>query len=132
MRSVYFSTNYSILGIGFETALALSKRGARVILACRNEKRGTIALDRIKASTENKNVILKQLDLASLTSVRNFVKDILEHEERLDILINNAGLYATENKLSEDGLQLQWQINYFGPVLLTLLLLGRRMFFSNF
>jgi len=110
-------------GIGYATALDLACRGARVILACRNEQRGNEAVEKIKKETHNKNVVLKILDLASIKSIKNFAKDITENEKRVDILINNAGILGSGEAVTEDGLQLAWQSNHFGPVLLTLLLL---------
>lgn len=110
-------------GIGYETAKDLAQRGAKVILACRNLARGASARDKIIASSNNNNVHLLHLDLASLASVRRFVDSIVQNEERLDILINNAGQYYTENKKTEDGLVLGMQVNYFSSFLLTSLLL---------
>lgn len=109
-------------GIGYETALEFAKRGARVILACRDLKKAAEAKDKIISLTENKNVVVKELNLASLKSVKKIALDIIENEERLDILVNNAGVGAINNKLTEDGLQIQMQINYFAPVLLTIYL----------
>ena len=78
-------------GIGKETALDLARRGARVILACRDAKRGEEAAEYVRKTTGNGNVIFESLDLASLESVKNFAEKINKNEERLDILINNAG-----------------------------------------
>jgi len=65
--------------------------GARVILACRDMDRANKAADEIRKRSGNGNVAVKMLDLASLQSVRVLAKDVLQNEERLDILINNAG-----------------------------------------
>ncbi|XP_057370183.1 retinol dehydrogenase 13-like isoform X1 [Daphnia carinata] len=111
-------------GIGKETAIDLAKRGARVILACRDPKKAAIAKDDIIQETGNKNVVVRHLDLASLKSVRKFAAEILKSEPRLDILINNAGCATIEKKLTEDGLEYQMQSNHFGHFLLTNLLLG--------
>lgn len=110
-------------GIGYETAKNLAERGAKVILACRDEERGNNAKNKIIAETGNKDVHFKKLDLASFRSVREFAKDILDTEKRLDILINNAGAIGLGNKKTEDGLLVGMQINHFGPFLLTNLLL---------
>ena len=68
---------------------------------------------------------MRELDLASLASVRTFATGILESESRLDILINNAGVAGqAEKQLTEDGLEYRMQSNYFGHFLLTNLLLG--------
>ena len=70
-------------------------------------------------------MLVRQLDLASLKSVRKFAAEILTSELRLDILINNAGCATIEKKLTEDGLEVQMQSNHFGHFLLTNLLLGK-------
>lgn len=110
-------------GIGYETAKNLAERGARVILACRNEARGTKARDEIINQTGNDDVHFRQMDLASFSSIRKFAGNILTTEKRLDILINNAGVFSSENEKTEDGLAVGMQTNHFGPFLLTCLLL---------
>ena len=77
-------------GIGKETAVDLARRGARVIIGCRNLQKGKEALNEIKERSGNPNVFLEEIDLASLESVRKFADTILNSEPRLDILINNA------------------------------------------
>ncbi|KAJ8985627.1 hypothetical protein NQ317_015122 [Molorchus minor] len=98
------------------------KRGARVILACRDEARATEARDRIVNETGNENVVVKLVNFSSLASVKGFAKDILENEARLDILVNNAGIGVAANKKTDSGLDYLMQVNHFGPVLLTILL----------
>ncbi|KAJ8733301.1 hypothetical protein PYW08_001599 [Mythimna loreyi] len=110
-------------GIGYETAKNLAERGARVILACRNEGLGIAARDKIIKATGNTDVHYRQLDLSSLASVRAFADGVIKTEKRLDILINNAGVYEVDNVKSEDGLSVAAQTNHFGPFLLTNLLL---------
>lgn len=112
-----------LLGIGFQTALVLASRGARVILADKVD--GTKAKKKIIEKTHNTNIVTKYLDLASLSSVRRFAKDINSTEERLDILINNAGVGTVGNKYTDDGLHPTMQINHLGPFLLTHLLTGK-------
>ncbi|KAJ8308133.1 hypothetical protein KUTeg_013007, partial [Tegillarca granosa] len=79
-------------GIGRETALDLAGRGARVILACRDITKAERAAQNIMKQTQNPNVEIRVLDLASLSSVRSFAEKIKNTEEKLDILINNADL----------------------------------------
>lgn len=110
-------------GIGFETAKDLADRGAKVIIGCRDEGRGTTARDKIILATGNKDVHYKKLDLASFASVRTFADEIIKTEKQLNIFINNAGVLEAKNVKSEDGLSLAMQINHFGPFLLTNLLL---------
>uniref|UniRef100_A0A4W6DEW2 Dehydrogenase/reductase 13 n=1 Tax=Lates calcarifer TaxID=8187 RepID=A0A4W6DEW2_LATCA len=91
-------------GIGKTTAIDLARRGARVILACRDKGRGEAAVQEIIQETGNKQVIFMQLDLASLKSVRSFVDNFLKSEPRLDILINNAGQVCAQTvEKTEDG-----------------------------
>ncbi|XP_050310151.1 retinol dehydrogenase 14 [Anthonomus grandis grandis] len=110
-------------GIGKETVRELAKRGARVILACRNLDKAQKVRDEIAEETKNESLIVKKLDLSSLKSVREFAEDILQSEQRLDVLIHNAG--TAEKKLikTEDGLELTMATNHFGPFLLTHLLI---------
>lgn len=110
-------------GIGLATAADLAGRGAKVILACRNEEKTKQAINTIKQATKNANLIFKPLDLASLKSVRAFATDILKTESRIDVLINNAGTGILDNSLTEDNLPIEAQVNHFGPFLLTMLLL---------
>ncbi|CAH1239017.1 RDH14 [Branchiostoma lanceolatum] len=109
-------------GIGFEVAKDLARRGAKVILACRNEARAEAAVAEIVKDTGNENVMTSKLDLASLSSVREFSQKIKEGETRLDILVNNAGICCPQST-TEDGFDTQLQVNHLGHFLLTHLLL---------
>lgn len=111
-------------GIGLETARDLAKRGGRIILACRNQSRGEAAVEDIRQSTGNNDVIYMHLDLASFKSIRHFAEQIIKSERAIDILVNNAGV-ACKRKLTEDGLELMMGVNHFGPFLLTNLLLDK-------
>ncbi|XP_063824579.1 retinol dehydrogenase 13-like [Ostrinia nubilalis] len=110
-------------GIGLETAKDLANRGARVILACRSVRRATEAVQEIVRDTGNTDVHFKQLNLASLRSVKEFCEHIIKTERRLDVLINNAGAGGLGNFKTEDGIHIGMQVNYFAPFLLTCLLL---------
>eukprot|EP00064_Thunnus_orientalis_P006324 superscaffoldBa00000654_g6340 len=107
-------------GIGKATALDLAKRGARVILACRNKEKAEAAAFDIRRESGNTQVVFMQLDLASFKSVRSFAETFLKTEPRLDILINNAGAGRTE-----DGFGVAFGVNHLGHFLLTNLLLER-------
>lgn len=111
-------------GIGYYTALDLAKRGARVIITSENKEAIKEAREKLIKASGNSNIVAKYLDLLSLDIVRAFAKDILETEKRLDILVNNAGTTGLGRKLTKDGLLPGMQVNYFGPFLLTNLLLG--------
>lgn len=82
----------ALLGIGKFIALDFARRGARVILACRSEDRGTAALKEIREKTGNSDIHLRLVDVSSLDSVREFAKGILEEEKALHILVNNAAV----------------------------------------
>ncbi|KAL2095371.1 hypothetical protein ACEWY4_010090 [Coilia grayii] len=110
-------------GIGKHTALDLARRGARVILACRDQQRAEAAVTDIKQRSESNEVVYMHLDLAKLSSVRSFAENFLKREARLDILINNAGI-AIDGK-TEDGFGMIFGVNHLGHFLLTLLLLDR-------
>eukprot|EP00066_Takifugu_rubripes_P003329 XP_003965827.2 PREDICTED: retinol dehydrogenase 13-like [Takifugu rubripes] len=112
-------------GIGKETSRELARRGARVVMACRDLTRAESAADEIRLSTGNGNVVVRHLDLASLYSIRQFTKEFLETEERLDILINNAGVMMCPRWLTEDGFETQFGVNHLGHFLLTNLLLPK-------
>ena len=110
-------------GIGKETAVDLAKRGARVIIGCRNLEKGKEALKEIQERSGSKDVFLEKIDLASLDSVRKFADSVLISESRLDILINNAGVMACDYQKTEDGFEMQFGTNHLGHFLLTMLLL---------
>lgn len=109
-------------GIGLEAAKDLAYRGAKVIIASRNETKLKIARDQIQDATGNQGITYKILDLGSLKSVRNFAREV-KNEDRLDILVNNAGAVALPDRLTADDLNLTMQVNFFGTFLLTYLLL---------
>nr|XP_022915032.1 retinol dehydrogenase 12-like [Onthophagus taurus] len=111
-------------GIGYYTALDFAKRGAKVILACRNKIKGEEARKQIIKETNNDNVILKVIDMESFESVRNFANDFNRNEERLDILINNAGISGVDY-LTKDGYPVIIQVNHLSPFLLTHLLMNK-------
>ncbi|XP_023671126.1 retinol dehydrogenase 13 [Paramormyrops kingsleyae] len=106
-------------GIGKETAVDLAQRGARVLIACRDLSRAKKAAADIRQRSGNGNVVVKLVDLASLDSVRQLAKDIQENEERLDILINNAGIMMCPKWKTEDGFEMQFGVNHLGHFLLT-------------
>ncbi|XP_003459273.1 dehydrogenase/reductase SDR family member 13 [Oreochromis niloticus] len=110
-------------GIGKSTALELAKRGARVILACRNKERGEAAAYDIRRESGNNQVVFMHLDLASLKSVQSFAETFLKTEPRLDILINNAGVIGLG--CTEEGFGMAFGVNHLGHFLLTSLLLER-------
>ncbi len=112
-------------GIGQAAATALARRGWRVLAAARSPQRGQTAVHQIQNDSGSTNVELIPLDLASLASVRRAAETVLERTDHLDALVNNAGVNLGERTLTEDGLETTMQVNHFGHVLLTSLLLPR-------
>ena len=107
-------------GIGFETARVLAEHGATVILACRDVAKGEAAAARISGPGP---VATAHLDLGSLASVRTAASEIHERHQRLDLLINNAGLMMPPYGTTSDGFELQFGTNHLGHFALTGLLL---------
>jgi NAD(P)-dependent dehydrogenase (short-subunit alcohol dehydrogenase family) len=110
-------------GIGWDTAVALADKGASVIMASRNLEKGQAALERLKVEVPDADVELMHLDLASLESIRAFAEAFGAKYDRLDLLINNAGIMMVPYGLTEDGLELQFGTNHLGHFALTGLLM---------
>lgn len=111
-------------GIGFEAARILANKNAAVIIAVRNKSKGEKAVQKIKDQNRNANTDLMLLDLASLNSVRNFAGGFKQKYNRLDILINNAGVMIPPYSKTEDGFELQFGTNHLGHFALTGWLFG--------
>ncbi|MCH8533206.1 MAG: SDR family NAD(P)-dependent oxidoreductase [Saccharospirillum sp.] len=112
-------------GIGYETCAGLACEGFLVIMACRNIQKAEEARTALLRQMPEANLMVRQLDLTSLTSVRAFSQAFLEEFDRLDLLINNAGIMVPPFSLTEDGFESQLGANYLGHFLLTGLLLER-------
>ncbi|KAH8307731.1 hypothetical protein KR044_011319 [Drosophila immigrans] len=110
-------------GIGKETVLELARRGATVYMACRDKKRTEEARLDIIRETNNQNIFYRELDLASLESIRKFVTGFKSEQDKLHILINNAGVMRCPHMLTKDGFEMQLGVNHIGHFLLTNLLL---------
>ncbi|MUM17004.1 SDR family NAD(P)-dependent oxidoreductase [Mycobacterium sp. CBMA271] len=112
-------------GLGLETAKALAGRGAHVVLAVRNAEKGKAAADEIVATHANSDVVLQSLDLSSLESVRRASDELKSRYDRIDLLINNAGVMWTDKSTTADGFELQFGTNHLGHYAFTGLLLER-------
>ncbi|XP_039263314.2 retinol dehydrogenase 12-like [Styela clava] len=129
VKSAVKLTNKTVLitgansGLGYETALDLAKREARIIIACRDANKANAAKSEIEIATGSQKIITKSLDLASFDSIRTFAKDINQTETRLDILVNNAGVMKLPQGMTSDGFEMHFGVNHLGPFLLTNLLL---------
>jgi retinol dehydrogenase-12 len=111
-------------GIGRATAQALAERGASVVFAGRSEARTRPVIEQIAAQTGNRSLRFVPLDLGDLDSIRACASSVLADEDRLHVLINNAGL-AGQRGMSVSGFELTFGTDYVGPFLLTALLLDR-------
>ncbi|MFI1676708.1 oxidoreductase [Streptomyces sp. NPDC020607] len=112
-------------GIGYVTARELARRGARVVLACRSEERGGVAVGRLLSEVPGAHAEFRALDLGNLASVREFA-DAFD-STHLDLLINNAGVMALPYRRTADGFETQFGVNHLGHYALTGLLLPRLM-----
>ncbi len=110
-------------GIGLEAARGLTRAGAHIVLACRDTGKADAAAEAIRATVPGAELDVQALDLASLDSVRAFAKRY--SQERLDLLINNAGVMAAPYGKTADGFELQLGTNHLGHFALTGLLLDR-------
>lgn len=110
-------------GLGYFTSLDLARHGAQVIMTARDEDKGRSALARLKAEAPNANVELQLLDLADLDNVKAFAAKLINSGQKLDLLINNAGLMMPPRGTTKQGFETQFGVNHLGHFALTLLLL---------
>ncbi len=111
-------------GLGYETALALARAGADVVLAGRSPAKGEEALAQIRACVPQPRIVFEQVDLASLASIKAFAERLLRSRNQLDLLVNNAGVMAPpKRQITADGFELQFGTNYLGHFALTARLL---------
>jgi len=101
-------------GLGLATSRELARRGARVVMGCRDPARGEAARARIVADVPGADVALEPLDLADLASVADFARRVLARDARLDLLINNAGIMGVPEGRTRDGFELQFGTNHLG------------------
>jgi NAD(P)-dependent dehydrogenase (short-subunit alcohol dehydrogenase family) len=110
-------------GIGKATALELAQMGAQVVMVCRDLLRGTLAQTQIMWETGNNNVDLMVADISSLEQIRRLAEQFKHRYDRLDVLVNNAGIAVWNLAKSVDGIEITFATNYLGHFLLTNLLL---------
>ena len=110
-------------GVGYEAAKAFAQKGAQTILACRNSQKADAALAQLKRDVPNARAEVMELDLASLASVRQFAEAFKEKYDKLDVLVNNAGIMMVPYGKTEDGFERQLGTNHLGHFALTGLLL---------
>ncbi|MFJ3883335.1 oxidoreductase [Streptomyces sp. NPDC090077] len=112
-------------GIGHVTARELARHGATVVLACRSAARGRAALNLLRGEVPGARAEFLELDLADLSSVREFARAFTRRHPALDLLVNNAGVMALPYGRTADGFETQFGVNHLGHFALTGLLLPR-------
>lgn len=112
-------------GIGLETAVALAEAGAKTVITARDRTRGEAAVADIRARSGRDDVEVVVFDLASIASIHEGAAAILARCERIDVLVNNAGLVLSDRRETEDGFEATFGVNHLGPFVLTELLLER-------
>ncbi len=110
-------------GLGYETAKALAKKGAHVIMACRDLRKAKAAMGKIKEAYPQASLSMEVLDLGELASVRAFAENVKQAHAHLHLLINNAGLMMPPYGKTKDGFEIQWGVNHLGHFMLTALLM---------
>ena len=112
-------------GLGKETARALARLGATIVMTTRDTQKGEQIKQELIASTQNKNIDVMLCDLSSFVSIRKFCAEFLQKYNALHILINNAGIWDFKRRASKDGIEETFAVNYLAPFLMTNLLLER-------
>ncbi len=106
-------------GIGKETCFALAEKGAEVVLTARNHQQAAQVRSKIISETGNPNIHLIAADLSSFQDVLNLSEEFRARFDRLDVLINNAGIFLTEYQETTEGFETQWMVNHLAHYLLT-------------
>ncbi len=106
-------------GIGKETARGLAALGGVVVLAVRDVAKGEAARAEIVATTKNERVEVRALDLASRASITSFAQELAAQHARLDVLVNNAGVWTRTRQTTTDGFETTFGVNHLGTFLLT-------------
>jgi NAD(P)-dependent dehydrogenase (short-subunit alcohol dehydrogenase family) len=110
-------------GIGKVTARELARKGAQVVMVCRNPQKAEAALAEVQTQSGNPSVELMLADLSSQSSIRALAKSFRERHDRLHVLVNNAGAIHQTRKMTDEGLEMTFATNHLGYFLLTELLL---------
>jgi NAD(P)-dependent dehydrogenase (short-subunit alcohol dehydrogenase family) len=116
-------TGISEGGIGYHLAKTFLELKGTLIFACRNVKNTERLIEKLKKETKNDKVCVYELDMASFESIKEFSKKIRSKFDKIDVLINNAGLFSNPGDLSSDGYELCTQVNYISIYALTIELL---------
>jgi NAD(P)-dependent dehydrogenase (short-subunit alcohol dehydrogenase family) len=110
-------------GLGKATSISLAKQNTKVVMVCRDPHRGELVKEEIVKESGNPNIDLLICDFSALSNVRRLAIEYSNNYDRLDVLINNAGIITRERQLTQDGYEMQFGVNHLAPFLLTNLLL---------
>ena len=111
-------------GLGKALSLEFARRGARVVMICRDHDKGSTAAAEVRSQTGNNAVELRLCDLSSLESVRTCAEEFHSLHSTLDVLAHTAAVYTKDRRVSPDGFELMFATNHLGPFLLTNLLMS--------
>jgi NAD(P)-dependent dehydrogenase (short-subunit alcohol dehydrogenase family) len=106
-------------GLGYQTAVGLARKGARVLMGCRDPRRAAAALVRLRTEVSGAQAEVVPLDLASLSSIEQAAADVATRTSALDVLVNNAGVMAVAQTETADGFEMQFGTNHLGHFALT-------------
>ncbi len=108
-------------GIGKATAIGLAKLGATLVLVCRDQARAEKAIAEIKEKSDTDSIDLILSDLSSQKDIHNLVMEFKKKDDRLHVLINNAGVNLKKHTLTEDGIETTFAVNYLAQFMLSIL-----------
>lgn len=118
-------------GLGKALAFRLAKEKYQIFLVARNADKTNLVKKEIINQTGNKDVRVFIADLSSQKQIRNLVDEIKKNGQKIDCLVNNAGIYSDQYSETEDGIEITWAVNYLAPFLLTNLLLKNKLMNSH-
>jgi NAD(P)-dependent dehydrogenase (short-subunit alcohol dehydrogenase family) len=119
MRNKVCVVTGSSAGIGYETALALAKKGATLIIIARSEEKVHQTVEELIVESQNKNIDGFDIDLSSQRYVINKAREIIKNYPRVDVLVNNAGTWYSRLNYTEDNIEMQFAVNHLAYFLLT-------------
>lgn len=115
-------------GLGFEATKRFAEKGAEVVLGCRSEEKAQKAMELIREKVPNAKLSFSKIDLSDLASIKEFVQNCVANLQRVDVLVNNAGLGRSKRYETKDGFEYVVGTNHFGPFALTLRLINSGLF----
>jgi NAD(P)-dependent dehydrogenase (short-subunit alcohol dehydrogenase family) len=118
-------------GIGLETCIGLAIQGFHVVMVGRNPAKSEAARKRVWQAAPDAKLDVLLADFASLQDVRALAATIFDRYPRIDVLVNNAGMFDVKREISKDGFEMTWAVNHLAPFLLTNLLLDRIKYFHS-